>query len=174
MKRVTLGKSRVRESRPPGSVRAKAKWLSYSTTIKHQVRSQFENRSSPLAGSGKTIDSYCVGSVRRDHRLHSSCRQLSYRGAYEAHHALHSAWSATSRSNLQMRDLLLRINPPFCSYAAPILIRYFESAFCLASGHRLQAIEHADTNERNSGASARPTVEPHDAQNPATSGSCLT
>lgn len=29
---VTLGKSRVRESRPPGSVRAKAKWLSYSTT----------------------------------------------------------------------------------------------------------------------------------------------
>jgi len=33
MTRVTLGKSRVRESRPPGSVRAKAKWLSYSTTI---------------------------------------------------------------------------------------------------------------------------------------------
>lgn len=33
MTRVTLGKSRVRENRPPGSVRAKAKWLSYSTTI---------------------------------------------------------------------------------------------------------------------------------------------
>ena len=33
MKRVTLGKSRVREIRPPGSVRAKAEWLSYSTTI---------------------------------------------------------------------------------------------------------------------------------------------
>ncbi|MGY4298728.1 hypothetical protein ACVWXN_006823 [Bradyrhizobium sp. i1.4.4] len=32
MTRVTLGKSRVRESRQPGSVRAKAKWLSYSTT----------------------------------------------------------------------------------------------------------------------------------------------
>jgi hypothetical protein len=31
MTRVTLGKSRVREIRPPGSVRAKAKWLSYST-----------------------------------------------------------------------------------------------------------------------------------------------
>jgi len=29
--RVTLGKSRVRESRTPGSVRAKAEWLSYST-----------------------------------------------------------------------------------------------------------------------------------------------
>ena len=28
---VTLGKSRVRESRTPGSVRAKAEWLSYST-----------------------------------------------------------------------------------------------------------------------------------------------
>lgn len=33
MTRVTLGKSRVREIRLPGSVRAKAKWLSYSTTI---------------------------------------------------------------------------------------------------------------------------------------------
>ncbi|TMK26591.1 MAG: hypothetical protein E6G69_16460 [Alphaproteobacteria bacterium] len=31
MTRVTLGKSRVRESRTPGSVRAKAEWLSYST-----------------------------------------------------------------------------------------------------------------------------------------------
>lgn len=31
--RVTFGKSRVRESRMPGSVRAKAEWLSYSTTI---------------------------------------------------------------------------------------------------------------------------------------------
>jgi hypothetical protein len=30
--RVTLEKSRVRESHPPGSVRAQAKWLSYSTT----------------------------------------------------------------------------------------------------------------------------------------------
>lgn len=33
MARVTLGKSRVREICPPGSVRAKAEWLSYSTTI---------------------------------------------------------------------------------------------------------------------------------------------
>ena len=31
MTRVTFGKSRVRESRMPGSVRAKAEWLSYST-----------------------------------------------------------------------------------------------------------------------------------------------
>jgi len=31
MMRVTLGKSRVRESCMPGSVRAKAEWLSYST-----------------------------------------------------------------------------------------------------------------------------------------------
>ena len=31
MTRVTLGKSRMRESRTSGSVRAKAKWLSYST-----------------------------------------------------------------------------------------------------------------------------------------------
>ncbi|WP_426413937.1 hypothetical protein [Bradyrhizobium ganzhouense] len=33
MTRVTLRKSRGREIRPPGSVRAKADWLSYSTTI---------------------------------------------------------------------------------------------------------------------------------------------
>lgn len=31
MTRVTTRKSRVRESRTPGSVRAKAEWLSYST-----------------------------------------------------------------------------------------------------------------------------------------------
>lgn len=34
MTRVTLGKSRVREIRPPGSVRAKAEWLSYSTATR--------------------------------------------------------------------------------------------------------------------------------------------
>ena len=34
MTRVTLGKSRVRESRMPGSVRAKAEWLSYSTVTR--------------------------------------------------------------------------------------------------------------------------------------------
>ncbi|MGY4601469.1 hypothetical protein ACVWXL_009215 [Bradyrhizobium sp. GM22.5] len=34
---VTLGKSRVREIRPPGSVRAKAKWLSYSTTTSRET-----------------------------------------------------------------------------------------------------------------------------------------
>lgn len=33
MTRVTLGRSRVRESCTPGSVRAKAEWLSYSTVI---------------------------------------------------------------------------------------------------------------------------------------------
>jgi hypothetical protein len=49
MTRATLGRSRVRESRPPGSVRAKAERLSYSTTIKvgpheppaNQARLQF-------------------------------------------------------------------------------------------------------------------------------------
>jgi hypothetical protein len=40
MTRVTLGKSRVRESRTPGSVRAKAEWLSYSTTISPGTRSR--------------------------------------------------------------------------------------------------------------------------------------
>ena len=33
---VTFGKSRVRESRKPGSVRAKAEWLSYSTTTNEE------------------------------------------------------------------------------------------------------------------------------------------
>ncbi|NEU97912.1 YopT-type cysteine protease domain-containing protein [Bradyrhizobium uaiense] len=42
MTRVTLGKSRVREIRPPGSVRAKAKWLSYSTTTQIWIRPEKE------------------------------------------------------------------------------------------------------------------------------------
>lgn len=50
--RVTLGKSRVRETRPPGSVRAKAKWLSYSTTIDdpcHRAKMcHFQNSLQPL------------------------------------------------------------------------------------------------------------------------------
>lgn len=33
MTQVTLGKSRVGESRTSGSVRAKAEWLTYSTVI---------------------------------------------------------------------------------------------------------------------------------------------
>lgn len=33
MMRVTFGKSRVREIRMPGSVRAKAEWRSYSATV---------------------------------------------------------------------------------------------------------------------------------------------
>jgi hypothetical protein len=37
MTRVTLGKSRMRESCTSGSVRAKAEWLSYSTVTKHSV-----------------------------------------------------------------------------------------------------------------------------------------
>lgn len=49
MTRVTLGKSRVREIRPPGSVRAKAEWLSYSTTIL-----KFELLSNTLWKSGIT------------------------------------------------------------------------------------------------------------------------
>jgi hypothetical protein len=41
MTRVTLGKSRVRETCTPGSVRAKAEWLSYSTTT---CRGDYLNR----------------------------------------------------------------------------------------------------------------------------------
>jgi UvrD/REP helicase N-terminal domain len=46
MTRVTLGKSRVRESRTPGSVRAKAEWLSYSTStrMRSRLQSQRYNR----------------------------------------------------------------------------------------------------------------------------------
>ena len=40
MTRVTLGKSRVRESRTPGSVRAKAEWLSYSTVTHYPTTYQ--------------------------------------------------------------------------------------------------------------------------------------
>jgi hypothetical protein len=50
MTRVTLGKSRVRESRLPGSVRAKGKWLSYSATIqfKNVSKQMSQNRSRAL------------------------------------------------------------------------------------------------------------------------------
>jgi hypothetical protein len=40
MTRTILGKSRVRESRTPGSVRAKAEWLSYSTTTLKEGRAR--------------------------------------------------------------------------------------------------------------------------------------
>ena len=45
MTRITLGRSRVREIRPPGSVRAKAEWLSYSTTTRFNL---------PTAGFGQS------------------------------------------------------------------------------------------------------------------------
>ena len=42
MTRVTLGKSRVRESCTPASVRAKAEWLSYSTvTVEEWARADW-------------------------------------------------------------------------------------------------------------------------------------
>jgi len=37
MTQVILGKSRVREIRTPGSVRAKAEWLSYSTIPRFEL-----------------------------------------------------------------------------------------------------------------------------------------
>jgi hypothetical protein len=50
MLRVTLGKSRVRESRTPGSVRAKAEWLSYSTVTK--IRANPDIKFMRISGSG--------------------------------------------------------------------------------------------------------------------------
>jgi hypothetical protein len=38
MTQVILGKSRVREICTPGSVRAKAEWLSYSTNPRSSIR----------------------------------------------------------------------------------------------------------------------------------------
>ena len=38
MTQVILGKSRVREIRTPGSVRAKAEWLSYSTIFRQNSK----------------------------------------------------------------------------------------------------------------------------------------
>src|SRR5262249_22632685 len=48
MRRVTSGKSRVRESRTPGSVRAKAEWLSYSTTTGDRLSANCINCRSPF------------------------------------------------------------------------------------------------------------------------------
>ncbi len=54
MTQVTLGKSRVRESCMPGSVRAKAEWLSYSTVTRNCGHSGFSHNrfSLNLAGVG--------------------------------------------------------------------------------------------------------------------------
>lgn len=51
MTRVTLGKSRMRESRTSGSVRAKAEWLSYST-VTQPVEICIKNGGILLAKSG--------------------------------------------------------------------------------------------------------------------------
>lgn len=48
MMQVTFGKSRVRESPKPGSVKAKAEWLSYSTTILANFSTE------PSAGRGRS------------------------------------------------------------------------------------------------------------------------
>jgi hypothetical protein len=67
MTRVTFGKSRVRESRMPGSVRAKAEWLSYSTTI------DFRNRTYCImttCGSYPTRIGYKGGSRIKDNTLY--------------------------------------------------------------------------------------------------------
>jgi hypothetical protein len=49
---VTFGKSRVRESRKPGSVRAKAEWLSYSTVTMHVPKEPESRRKRRMAASG--------------------------------------------------------------------------------------------------------------------------
>jgi hypothetical protein len=42
MTRVTLGKSRMRESCTSGSVRAKAEWLSYSTVTRKRRGREYQ------------------------------------------------------------------------------------------------------------------------------------
>ena len=58
MKQVIPGKSRVRETRTPGSVRAKAEWLSYSTYPTGPLHSTFV--SSPAATTNTTEQNPCA------------------------------------------------------------------------------------------------------------------
>ena len=112
MRRVTLGRSRVRESRTPGSVTVKAEWLSYSTTIARRrppvdvVRqvSQCQNRHSrpafmPSFRQELDESSRYFTVLSRVKKLHASRRSSS------ARHAARSGWkawvihqSSTSRS----------------------------------------------------------------------------
>jgi hypothetical protein len=55
MMRVTLGNSRMRESRTSGSVRAKAEWLSYSTVTERVALAQwYRARTESPEGARKT------------------------------------------------------------------------------------------------------------------------
>ena len=50
MTQVILGKSRVREIRTPGSVRAKAEWLSYSTIPRQRLLKSLAQRKADQLG----------------------------------------------------------------------------------------------------------------------------
>ncbi|TGN73353.1 hypothetical protein EOW77_0035255 [Bradyrhizobium yuanmingense] len=100
MTRVTLGKSRVREIRLPESVRAKAIWLSYSTT----TRNPLSNRRAGIAPT--------IGSLGCDPRFSSTSapawlRPWSRRAGAAVHRArairsMHKFVSPTRRC--QIRD----------------------------------------------------------------------
>jgi hypothetical protein len=64
MMRVTLGKSRVRESCTPGSVRAKAEWLSYSTVTPQGARALIENSRNDGHSVTMLLGSQMAGSIR--------------------------------------------------------------------------------------------------------------
>jgi hypothetical protein len=73
MTRVILGKSRVRESRMPGSVRAKAEWLSYPTTAR---------RNREAAARLAQVPSGFVGGVPHASLVRSSLQQCMFRGRF--------------------------------------------------------------------------------------------
>ena len=60
MTQVILGKSRVREICMPGSVRAKAKWLSYSTNPQRGQHNQSIEPSRPTRAAVLQITDQCV------------------------------------------------------------------------------------------------------------------
>jgi hypothetical protein len=86
MTQVILGKSRVREICMPGSVRAKAKWLSYSTIPVKLGRfwlrlmpwiaanQRIEGAPSVSAGGGGPTRLALIGIIRRGTRLVSLSR----------------------------------------------------------------------------------------------------
>lgn len=72
MTRVTLGKSRVREIRLPGSVRAKAKWLSYSTTTQPGEQNMYSHQLDWLSGPVIKAVVHCAACKHWDRAVSAS------------------------------------------------------------------------------------------------------
>src|SRR5262249_47397863 len=76
---VTLGKSRMRESRTYGSVRAKAEWLSYSTNLAGRGKPRTPLRRGGTSMRNELYGENCVVDALRD--VLAQAREREHRSA---------------------------------------------------------------------------------------------